>query len=52
MVLKAEGDAGLAVEGAAMGVFFLKAFIEIISRLGGARRCERGERKLREVHGF
>ena len=35
-----------------MGVFFLKAFIETISRLVGVRRCEKGERKLRGVLEF
>ena len=35
-----------------MGVLLLTAFIEAISRLEGARRCESGERKLRMVHGF
>ena len=48
-MLEAEGDPGLAVEVAAMGLFLLKAFSEIISRLGGGRRCESGERKLRGV---
>ena len=51
-MLEAEGNPGLAVEVAAIGIFLLKAFIEITSRLGGARRCESGERKLRGVHGF
>ena len=49
---EAEGDPGLAVEIAAMGFFLLKAFIEVISRLVGARRCENGQRKLRGVRGF
>ena len=35
-----------------MGVLLLTALIKVISRLGGARRCESGERKLRRVHGF
>ena len=35
-----------------MGVFLLKVFIEVISRLGGARRFESGERKLPRVPGF
>ena len=52
MALEAEGDPGLAMEVAAMGVLLLTAFIEVISRLGWARRCESGERKLRGVHGF
>ena len=52
MALEAERDRGLAVEVAAMGVFLLKVFIEVTSRLGGARRFESGERKLRRVHGF
>ena len=52
VVLEAEGDPGLAVEVAAMGILLLTAFIEVISRLVGARRCESGERKLRGMHGF
>ena len=52
VALKAEGDPGLAMEVTALGVLLLKAFIEVISRLGGARRWESGERKLRWVHVF
>ena len=47
-----ENDRGLAMGVAAMGVFLLKAFIDFISRLGGARRCESGGTKLPGVHGF
>ena len=43
VALKAEGDPGLAVEVTAIGVLLLKVFIEVISRLGGTRRCENGE---------
>ena len=52
VALEAEGDPGLAVEVAARGVLLLTAFIEVLSRLGGARRCKIVERKLRRVHGF
>ena len=48
VALEAEGDPVLAVEVAAIGAFLLKAFTEVISRMGGDSRYESSKRKLIE----